>query len=143
MGDGTQRVTWIHMDDLLEAIAVLELNPLADGVFNLTAPKAPTNDELMRRLRETLGMPIGLPATEWMLKLGARLMRTETELVMKSRWAYPQRLLEQGFRWRWPEIPEALADLEDRRGLEGFFHVPDRRSAGARVWTRGRRWKTA
>ena len=143
MGSGNQRVSWIHMDDLLESITRLECDPLADGVYNLTAPNAPTNRELMQRYREVVGMPIGLPAMEWMLKLGAVLMRTETELILKSRWVVPGRLLDEGFRFRWPEIGPALVDLESRRGMEGFFHVPEKRAAGAKVWTTGRGLKTA
>ena len=143
MGSGNQRVSWIHMDDLLESITRLECDPLADGVYNLTAPNAPTNRELMQRYREVVGMPIGLPAMEWMLKLGAVLMRTETELILKSRWVVPGRLLDEGFRFRWPEIGPALVDLESRRGMDGFFHVPEKRAAGAKVWTTGRGLKTA
>lgn len=139
MGDGRQRVAWIHMEDFLDVIERLEADPLADGVWNLTAPHAPTNAELMRCLREQVGMPIGLPAARWMLGLGARVLGTETELVVKSRWVDPGRLKAGGFRWRWPELPAALADLEGRRDLEGFFRVPERRSVGLRVWLPGRR----
>lgn len=143
MGDGRQRVSWIHMDDLLAAIDRLEADPLADGVFNLTAPMAPTNREMMTRYRELLGMPLGLPASRWMLKVGAVLMGTETELVLKSRWVFPRRLNDDGFRWRWPEMGPALADLEARPGLEAFFRVPTRRAVGAKVWTRARGLRTA
>ncbi|MEP4079187.1 TIGR01777 family oxidoreductase [Haloferula sp.] len=142
MGSGKQRVSWIHMDDFLEIISRLEADPLADGVFNVTAPEAPTNAEMMLHFREIQGMPVGLPAEEWMLKLGALLMRTETELVLKSRWAEPGRLLDDGYRWRWPEMGPALHDLESRRGLNGFFRVPARRAFGARVWTTGGRLRT-
>ena len=142
MGSGSQRVSWIHMDDFLEIVSRLEADTLADGVYNLTAPHAPTNAEMMRRYRETAGMPIGIPVAKWMLRIGAVLMKTETELVLKSRWADPGRLLEEGFRWRWPEIGPALFDLDTRRGLDGFFRVPERRAVGARVWTTGRRLRT-
>ncbi|MEM9235618.1 MAG: TIGR01777 family oxidoreductase [Verrucomicrobiota bacterium] len=143
MGRGGQRVSWIHMEDFLAAVDRLEADPLADGVFNLTTPAAPTNREVMGRFRELLGMPIGLPASRWMLELGARVMRTETELVLKSRWVEPRRLSDEGFRWRWPELGPALADLETRPGLEGFFRVPEKRAAGARVWTTARGLRTA
>lgn len=139
MGKGSQRVSWIHMDDMIAAIDFIAADPLLDGVFNLTAPEAPTNRELMRAFREQQGAPFGLPAARWMLELGARLMHTETELVLKSRWADPRRLREEGFRWRWPRVDAALADLEMRPGLGGFFHQAERRSAGVRVWTQGRR----
>lgn len=139
MGEGTQRVSWIHMDDLLAAIDFIAADPLLDGVFNVTAPEFPTNRELMRAFRAQQGVPCGLSAPRWMLELGARVMKTETELVLKSRWADPRRLREEGFRWRWPELSGALDDLERRGGLPGFFHQSDRRSAGVRVWTQGRK----
>jgi NAD dependent epimerase/dehydratase family enzyme len=139
MGEGTQRVSWIHMDDLLAAIDFIAADPLLDGVFNVTAPEFPTNRELMSAFRAQQGVPCGLSAPRWMLELGARVMKTETELVLKSRWADPRRLREEGFRWRWPELSGALDDLERRGGLPGFFHQSDRRSAGVRVWTQGRK----
>lgn len=138
MGGGGQRVSWIHMDDLLGAIDFIAADPLLDGVFNITAPEFPTNRGLMRAFREQQGVPCGLPAARWMLELGARVMKTETELVLKSRWADPLRLREAGFRWRWPELSGALADLERRGGMQGFFRQPDWRSVGVRVWTEGR-----
>jgi hypothetical protein len=88
----------------------------------------------MRTFREAVGMPIGLPATEWMLKIGARFMGTETELVTKSRWADSVRLRNAGFRWRWGRAVDAVADLHGRRGLEGFFKTASKRSTGARAW---------
>jgi hypothetical protein len=138
MGKGTQRVSWIHMDDLLGAIDFIAADPRRDGVFNLAAPEFPTNRELLRAFRDGQGVPFGLPAPRWALELGARVMGTETELVLKSRWADPRRLRDEGFVWRWPRLGEALADLEGRRGLDGFFRHPSRRSAGVRVWTPGR-----
>lgn len=139
MGKGSQRVSWIHMDDFIAAIDFIAADPLLDGVFNLAAPGSPTNRALMRAFREQQGAPFGLPAARWMLELGARLLHTETELVLKSRWADPRRLREEGFRWRWPQLDAALADLEMRPGLGGFFHQAERRSAGVRVWIPGRR----
>jgi len=142
MGKGTQRVSWIHMDDFLAAVDFLAADPLLDGVFNLTAPEFPTNRELMQAFREEQGAPFGLPAARWMLEIGARLLKTETELVLKSRWADPRRLREEGFRWRWPQLDAALADLEMRPGLSGFFRQVERRSAGVRVWTPGKKLAT-
>lgn len=143
MGSGRQRVSWIHLEDWLEAIEFLERDPLADGVFNLSAPQSPTNREWMAAIRTRLGMPLGLPSPHWLLELGARLRATETELVVKSRWVAPRRLREAGFRFRWPELDAALADLWAREGLESFFHVPPRRSAGVRGWTPGAAWQPA
>ncbi|MCH7225196.1 epimerase [Haloferula sp. A504] len=135
MGRGDQRVSWIHMEDFIAALELLESNPLADGVFNLTAPEAPSNREWMRRFREVLAVPVGLPAASWMLEVGAKIMGTETELVTKSRWVRPRRLEEMGFLWRFPAVGPALLDLRERRGMAGFFEVPVKRAVGSRAWT--------
>ena len=134
MGGGEQRVSWIHMEDLLRAVEFVVNDPFLDGTVNVTAPDFPTNREWMKVFRESVGMPIGLPAKRWMLEIGARLMQTEPELVLKSRWAEPLRLHDAGFRWRWSRAVDAVADLQARRGLQGFFRVASGRSAGAKVW---------
>jgi uncharacterized protein (TIGR01777 family) len=134
MGGGAQRVSWIHMEDFLRAIEFIMRDPFMDGIVNITSPDFPTNRELMRHFRETVGMPIGVPAAKWMLGIGAALMGTETELILKSRWADPLRLREAGFRWRYPNAADALGDLVHRRGLPGFFRDSERRSMGAAAW---------
>lgn len=134
MGGGSQRVSWIHMEDLLRAMEFIIADPFLSGTLNLTAPEFPRNKELMKTFRDAVGMPVGLPAVRWMLGIGARMMRTETELVLKSRWAEPLRLRDEGFRWRWGRMTDAVADLQARRGLQGFFRSPAGRSAGAKVW---------
>jgi hypothetical protein len=134
MGRGTQRVSWIHMEDLLRAIDFLMADSFLSGIFNLSAPDIPNNRRLMGVFRAVVGMPIGLPAVRWMLEIGARVLQTETELILKSRWAEPLRLRDEGFHWRWGRIEDAVADLVVRPGLQGFFRNPARRSAGARAW---------
>ncbi len=134
MGSGNQRVSWIHMEDLLRAVDFIIGDPFLDGIINLTAPEQPTNRDLMKDFREICGMPLGLPATKWMLKVGAALMQTETELILKSRWVESTRLRDAGFRWRWGKTVEALTDLQTRRGLDEFFRTTGERSAGARAW---------
>jgi uncharacterized protein (TIGR01777 family) len=134
MGAGTQRISWIHMEDFLRAVEFVVNDAFLSGTVNVTAPDFPTNREWMRVFRESVGMPIGLPATKWMLEIGARLMRTEPELVLKSRWAEPLRLRDEGFRWRWARAADAVADLQTRRGLQGFFRAGTGRSVGAKVW---------
>jgi uncharacterized protein (TIGR01777 family) len=134
MGGGAQRISWIHMEDFLRAVEFVVNDAFLSGAVNVTAPEFPTNREWMRIFRESVGMPIGLPASRWMLEIGARLMRTETELVLKSRWAEPLRLHDEGFRWRWARAVDAVADLQARRGLQGFFRAAAGRSAGAKVW---------
>lgn len=134
MGGGDQRVSWIHMEDFLRAVEFVVNDPFLSGAINVTAPEFPTNREWMKIFREAVGMPLGLPASQWMLEIGARLMDTETELVLKSRWAEPLRLRDEGFRWRWGRAVDAVADLQTRRGLQGFFRAASGRSAGAKVW---------
>ena len=68
----------------------------------------------MRAFRELVRMPIGLPATAWMLEVGAFFLRTETELILKSRRVVPGRLLKAGFEFRYPELRGALAELQAR-----------------------------
>jgi uncharacterized protein (TIGR01777 family) len=134
MGSGRQRISWIHMEDFLRAVEFVVNDAFIDGTINVTAPEFPTNREWMGMFRNSVGMPLGLPATRWMLEIGARLMGTETELVLKSRWAEPLRLRDAGFRWRWSKAVDAVADLQSRRGLQGFFRAAAGRSVGARVW---------
>jgi NAD dependent epimerase/dehydratase family enzyme len=122
------------MEDFLRAVDFMIGDPFLDGAVNLTAPHCPTNREWMRAFRECVGMPLGLPASRWMLELGARLLGTETELVTKSRWVEPVRLRDAGFRWRFPQVADAVADLAPRAGLDGFFRQSASRSVGARVW---------
>jgi uncharacterized protein (TIGR01777 family) len=97
MGDGGQMVSWIDVNDLCRVVEWMIENESASGVYNVAAPKALTNAEMMKRVRERVGVRFGLPASEWMLKVGAFFMRTETELILKSRWVYPERLIEEGF----------------------------------------------
>jgi uncharacterized protein len=134
MGSGNQRVSWIHMEDFLRAVDFVIADPFLDGTLNVTAPDFPSNREWMRVFREAVGMPLGLPANRQMLEIGARIMGTEPELVLKSRWAAPLRLRDVGFRWRWPHVTDAVADLEPRRGLQGFFRSAAGRSAGVSAW---------
>jgi uncharacterized protein len=105
---GRQRFSWIHLDDVLGAIAFLREHEELDGVVNLAAPEADDNRSLMRSLRRALGVPVGLPATRWMLELGSFAIRTETELVLKSRWVVPERLLAAGFRHRHTDLDATL-----------------------------------
>lgn len=113
-GDGRQYISWIHERDFLRAIDfIVEHDDLA-GPVNLAAPEPLPNAEFMRVLRQAFGTSIGLPATRWMLELGAIFMRTETELVLKSRRVVPGRLLEHGFVFDFPRWPEAAKDLVER-----------------------------
>ena len=110
-GDGDQRYSWVHIDDVCRVIEWIESNPSAEGVYNLAAPQPVTNRVFMATLRQATGHVIGLPATTWMLKIGARLIGTETELLLKSRWVVPTRLQKEGFSFRHPDLPSAVQQI--------------------------------
>jgi hypothetical protein len=110
-GDGRQYVSWIHDQDFIRAVYWIIEREHLDGAINLAAPQPLANTEFMRALREAWGIRFGLPATAWMLELAAVFMRTETELVLKSRRVVPRRLLDDGFTFQFPSWPEAARDL--------------------------------
>lgn len=112
MGSGQQFVSWLHVDDFCRAIEWLIEHEDISGPVNIAAPNTVTNTEMMRHFRQLVGMPIGLPATAWMLEIGAFFMRTETELILKSRRVIPGKLLASGFTFDHPTFPQALANLQ-------------------------------
>lgn len=110
-GDGKQFVSWIHGEDFLATLRFLIDRPEIDGAVNLAAPNPLPNADFMRALRQAWGARIGLPANRWMLEIGAVFLRTETELILKSRRVVPGRLLAAGFEFRCPEWRGAAGDL--------------------------------
>jgi uncharacterized protein len=117
-GKGTQQFSWIHVEDLLQVILFLAAPRGLAGAgtagvvpVNAASPHPVTNRELMAEVRRALRIPLGLPAPKWLLELGAVLIRTETELVLKSRWVEPRRLLDAGYRSRYPTLRQALAQI--------------------------------
>ena len=110
-GNGRQFMSWIHHEDFTAAVRWLIHRDDIAGVVNVAAPNPLTNAEFMRVLREACGVRLGLPATKWMLEIGAAFMHTETELVLKSRRVVPARLLEHGFRFNYPDWRPAALDL--------------------------------
>lgn len=113
-GSGRQYVSWIHDADFIGAIEFLIDRPALDGPVNISSPNPLPNHDFMRALRQAAGVPIGLPATEWMLEIGAVFMKTETELILKSRRVTPGRLLNAGFEFQYPDWPVAAKDLVRR-----------------------------
>jgi uncharacterized protein len=111
MGSGRQYVSWIHQDDFCRAIEWLITREDISGAVNICAPNPLPNAEMMRLFREICGMPFGLPATEWMLEVGAFFLRTETELILKSRYVVPGKLLASGFQFEFPALRGALQNL--------------------------------
>lgn len=118
-GDGRQFISWIHEADFIRAIRWLIENETFTGPVNLAAPEPLPNLEFMRILRAAGGMPFGLPATKWMLEIGAHFLKTETELILKSRRVVPGRLLAAGFTFQFPNWNEAARDLCARRAACG------------------------
>jgi uncharacterized protein len=110
-GDGRQFMSWVHCDDFVAAVRWLIDRDDIDGVVNVASPNPLPNAEFMRLLREACGVPFGLPAREWLLEIGAVFMRTETELILKSRRVVPGRLLEHGFTFTFPTWNDAARDL--------------------------------
>jgi len=110
-GDGRQFMSWIHYEDFVAAIRWLIGREDVDGVVNIAAPNPLPNAEFMQILRNAYGMSFALPARKWALEIGAVFMRTETELILKSRRVVPGRLLEHGFRFAYPDWRTAAPDL--------------------------------
>lgn len=113
-GDGRQYVSWVHGDDFARALEFLVDHADLAGPVNVASPGPLPQAEFARALRQAWGTRLGLPATRWMLEVGAFLLRTETELILKSRRVVPGRLLAAGFRFEQPDWPAAARDLVAR-----------------------------
>ncbi|MEI9919286.1 MAG: TIGR01777 family oxidoreductase [Bacteroidota bacterium] len=109
-GDGKQMVSWIHEVDVVGVVDWM-LDGNANGAYNVTSPQPIANNVLMRHLRKAFGAIFGLPAPAWLLTFGASLIGTETELILKSRWVIPKRLIQEGYRFRFPSAESAIRDL--------------------------------
>jgi uncharacterized protein len=114
IGSGRQYVSWIHDADFIRAIEFLIAHPELEGPINLASPNPLPNRQFQRVLREAWGTPIGPPTPAWMIEIGTFLMRTESELVLKSRRVIPTRLLQAGFTFEYPAWPEAARNLVSR-----------------------------
>lgn len=110
-GNGEQYVSWIHEHDVAQCTEWLLTHNEIDGVINCTAPIAIKNNELMDYLRQAYGAAFGLPTPAWLLELGAKLIGTETELILKSRWVKPKRLLDAGYTFAFAKAQHAIDDI--------------------------------
>lgn len=108
---GKQFVSWIHEHDFVRSVEFLLEHDEFEGVVNLSSPNPLSQKEFMAAIRHACGMPIGLPATKWMISVGAFFMRTDPELILKSRRVIPGRLLSYGFSFKFPEWPAAVQEL--------------------------------
>lgn len=115
IGGGQQYVSWIHEADLIAAINLIIARDDLAGALNLTSPGPLPQRDFQSQLRGAMGVWLGLPATRWMAELGAIFLRTDTELVLKSRRVVPGRLLDAGFSFRFAEWAPAAAELAARR----------------------------
>lgn len=118
-GSGKQMYSWIHITDSCRMMDWLYEHEELEGTFNCCSPGVVANRDFMSKLRKAAGYRFGLPAFSWMLKLGAVFIGTETELVLKSRWVLPTRILGTGFRFEFPDIDSAFSNI--------ISHTPRRR----------------
>jgi uncharacterized protein (TIGR01777 family) len=124
MAGGRQFVSWIHEVDFCHAIDWLLTHDEVSGPVNVVAPTPITNRAMMAEFRRTCGVRVGLPATAWMLEIGSFFLRTETELVIKSRRVVPKRLQDAGFEFRYPTLDLAIDELFARLRAGDQFAEP-------------------
>lgn len=110
-GNGNQYISWMHEQDFLNAILWFIENNNAKGAYNLAAPNPIINKEFMTLMRKKYKVPVGLPSYAWMLEIGAFIIGTETELVLKSRRVISKRLLDEGFTFKYPDVESAMNNL--------------------------------
>ena len=113
----------MHIDDVYRAIEFIAATPSIEDTANVASPSPVTNRELMATLRGVLGVRVFVPLFAWMLEAGAFATRTETELLLKSRWVVPSKLLDKGFEFEFPLLEDALRDI--------LKPAPDRQPTGA------------
>lgn len=112
LSTGTQGMSWIHEHDMNAIFERAIENDSMAGVYISSAPNPVSNRTFMQSMRDALGVPIGLPATAWMIQIGARLLlRTDPELALYGRYVIPQRLLAEGFEFKYPKLNDALNEL--------------------------------
>ncbi len=110
-GNGNQWVSWIHETDVARMIDWVAAHKEIEGVINCTAPVPLKNKAFMDIIRKGFHMPIGLPSPAWLLELGAFIIRTETELILKSRWVLPRKIERTGFQFQYPDAQTAITHL--------------------------------
>jgi uncharacterized protein (TIGR01777 family) len=110
-GNGNQMYSWVHIEDTCRMIEWIVEHKELEGTYNCVSPNAVTNKIFMATLRKVTGYMLGLPAYEWMLVIGAKLIGTETELILKSRWVLPTRILQSGFEFKYPDLEQAFKEI--------------------------------
>ncbi len=110
-GDGRQMFSWIHVEDLYRIVRFVQDNPQIQGPVNVAAPDTVTNAQFMKTLRNKMHRTVGIPTPEPLLKIGAFFIRTEPELLLKSRYVVPEKLLENGFEFKYPTTDMAVDEI--------------------------------
>lgn len=110
-GNGQQMYSWVHSADVCRMVEWLFDHPEIEGTYNCSSPNPVTNKQFMQTLRKATGHHIGLPAPAWMLQMGAAIIGTETELLLKSRWVVPTKILQEGFIFKYPQLPDAIEQI--------------------------------
>jgi uncharacterized protein (TIGR01777 family) len=113
-GNGKQMYSWVHIEDTCRMIEWIAENEKLEGTFNCSAPNPVSNRVFMQTLRKATNHRFGLPAYKWMLQVGAAIMGTEAELVLKSRWVIPTRIMQTGFTFKYPFLKEALQEIIEK-----------------------------
>jgi uncharacterized protein len=108
---GSQRFSWVHIADVLGIIRFVRDHAELSGPINVSSPNPSTSAGFMAALRRVLGVPFGIPTPRWMLELGSMAIRTETELVLKSRWVVPETLERSGYPFEYPDLKPALTQI--------------------------------
>ncbi|MBL4625800.1 MAG: TIGR01777 family oxidoreductase [Flavobacteriales bacterium] len=111
-GNGKQIFAWIHIEDIIRIVDFTIVHEQLEGPINCAAPETITNRQFTKTLRKTLNIPFGIPTPAPLLEIGCFLLRTESELILKSRYVEPQRLLDNGFVFRFKTAEQALNDLK-------------------------------
>jgi uncharacterized protein len=110
-GSGRQMYSWVHITDVCRMIEWINEHDDIEGTYNCSSPNSVNNSEFMQILRKVTGCKIGFPAFTWMLKIGAALIGTETELLLKSRWVTPSKMLASGFKFTYPVLEDAFKEI--------------------------------
>lgn len=108
MGKGNQQFSWIHIDDFCKSVEFLIDNKNLNGSYNISSPNPIMNKYFMSVLRKNLNRSFGIPSPKWLLEIGAKMIKTETELILKSRFVIPERLMNEGFQFTFPTIERAI-----------------------------------
>lgn len=110
-GKGNQMISWIHEVDLVRAINYIIWRSQLTGVVNLCSPCSLTDKDFLATFRKVLNVSYGISMPRWMLHIGAVICRSEVELLLKSRWYYPEKLLHEGFEFEYPSLHKCLENL--------------------------------